>query len=126
MCVLLVEDEPLILLDIAEAIEEAGHEVLPARNGTVALSAIERHPGRFSALVTDHRMPGGIFGSELAAVMRQAYPEIPIIIVTGTPADITPEFQTRHRLKVLSKPYQAGSVIRELPEPKRPRPGMSQ
>ena len=119
MCVLLVEDETIILMDVAEALESAGHEVLAFSTGKQAADAIERSKGRFSALVTDHRMPGGIFGSELAASMRAAYPDIPIIIATGNANDIPEEFRSLYRVTVLPKPYTAASVVRALPAPRR-------
>jgi CheY-like chemotaxis protein len=119
MCVLLVEDEALILMDVAETLQRAGHEVLTATDGSQALKAIESQPTRFSALVTDHRMPGGISGREVAAAMRAASPDIPIVIATGSATEITEDFRSRYRVKVLSKPYHPGLVVQELPAPRK-------
>jgi DNA-binding NtrC family response regulator len=117
MCVLLVEDEAIILMDVADALERAGHEVLQATDGAQALEAIRRHCGRFSALVTDQRIPGGIEGSTIATAMRAEYADIPVIIATGNPDEITVEFRSRYRVKVLSKPYHPGLIVRELSAP---------
>jgi CheY-like chemotaxis protein len=119
MCVLLVEDEAVILMDLAEALQRAGHEVHTAMDGRQALQALKRLPGRFSALVTDHQMPGGITGSYLAARMRNLYPDVPVIIATGTPDDITEDFKVRYRVKVLPKPYHPALIVQELPAPRR-------
>ena len=119
MCVLLVEDEALILMDVADALEQAGHEVLPVADGAQALRAIADFGGRFSALVTDHRMPGGIYGSELAASMRAAYPDVPIIIATATPTEIPMGFRERYCVTVVPKPYFASQLVRALPAPRR-------
>ena len=120
MCVLVVEDEALILMDVSDALEQAGHEVLPVANGAQALRAIERFNGRFSALITDHRMPGGIYGSELAANMRAIYPNVPIIIATGTPSDISDDFRSQYNVCVVPKPYLASQLVRKLPPPVPP------
>ncbi len=120
MCVLLVEDEAIILMDVAETLESAGHEVLAFNAGHQALAAIERWKGRFSALVTDHQLPGGIFGSEIATAMRAAYPDIPIIIATGNATDIPEDFRSHYRITVLPKPYVATALVRALPPPRRP------
>ena len=119
MCVLLVEDEALILMEVAEALERAGHEVQTAVDGRQALQALKSWPGRFSALVTDHRMPGGIAGSYLATRMRDLYPQVPVVIATGNPDDIDPAFRTRYRVKVVGKPYEASTVLEALAELRR-------
>ena len=48
MCVLLVEDKAIILMDVADVLESAGHEVLALHNDKHALDAIEELKSRFS------------------------------------------------------------------------------
>ncbi len=58
MCVLVVEDELLIRMGIAILLEDAGHDVLSAHDGADAIDLATRNPGRLTAVVTDHHMPG--------------------------------------------------------------------
>ena len=114
MCVLLVEDEPIIQLAVCDALEKAGHEVLTADNGSDAGALIERWPGRFTALVTDYRMPGGISGTDIASTMRRSYPGIPIIIATGNPDQVPGDFRRDHDIVVITKPFEPDFLTEQL------------
>ena len=48
VCVLVVEDELLILMAAAEYLEGAGHEVMTAGHGLEAIALIEQWPIRFT------------------------------------------------------------------------------
>ncbi len=63
MKILLVEDEPLILLDVDFQLREAGHDVVSACN---ADRAIEVLAGRqVDVVLTDIDMPGSMDGLRL-------------------------------------------------------------
>ena len=83
MCVLVVEDEPIILMTTAVWLEDAGFEVMTANDGLEAVDLLETHPGHFSALVTDFHMPLGMTGAHVVMHMRQRYPAAPMIITTA-------------------------------------------
>ena len=114
VCVLLVEDETVVLLDAAEVLQAAGHEVHLAWDGAEALHALSQYPGRFSALITDHRMPGGIRGTDIVEATRRHYPHMPIIIATGSAQEISETFRQQHRCKVFAKPYDPRRLVEEL------------
>lgn len=111
MCVLVVEDEPLILMSAAECLEDAGHEVMAAGHGLEAITLIERWPARFSVLVTDYHMPHGVTGGQLVQRMRQSYPDIPMLITTARVDVVTSEFRERHGVEMLAKPYGLNSLV---------------
>jgi len=111
VCVLMVEDEPLILMAVAECLESAGHEVMTAEHGLEAITLIEQWPVKFSILVTDYHMPQGVTGGQLVQQMRQSYPDIPMLITTARPDVVTAEFRERHRVDVLFKPYDLNSLV---------------
>ena len=111
MCVLVVEDEPLILMAVVEYLEDASHKVMAAANGAEALALIEQWPAKFSALVTDYHMPYGVNGGQLVERMRQNYPDIPMLIVTARADVVTAEFQERHGVEMLAKPYDPDHLV---------------
>jgi DNA-binding NtrC family response regulator len=80
--VLLVEDEPLIRLFIAELLEEAGFRVVEAANAKEALVILEAGL-RVNVLLTDVDMPLGCSGFELAHRVNQSWPEAEILIMSG-------------------------------------------
>ena len=111
MCVLVVEDEPLILMSAAACLEDAGHEVMTAGHGPEAVALIRQWPARFSILVTDFHMPHGVTGGQLVQHMRGGYPDIPMLITTARADAVTAEFRERHRVETLAKPYDPNSLV---------------
>jgi CheY-like chemotaxis protein len=111
MCVLLVEDDPTILLWVSESLRDAGHEVMTAADGPEAFALIEQWPGHFSVLVTDYTMPRGVTGADIVVRMRESFPAIPMVIATAALGAVSGEFQQRHRVHVLPKPYETQELV---------------
>jgi len=80
--VLLVEDEPLIRLFVAELLEETGFKVVEAANATEALVLLNAGL-EVNVLLTDVDMPNGCDGFELAHKVHQSLPEVEILIMSG-------------------------------------------
>lgn len=80
--VLLVEDEPLIRLFIAELLEDAGFRVVEAANAVEALVILEAGLP-VNVLLTDVDMPVGCNGFELAHKVHECRPEAEILIMSG-------------------------------------------
>ena len=64
--VLVVEDDPLVLLSAVAMIEDAGYDVLEATNADEAIALLEAHP-QIRVVFTDIEMPGSMDGLKLAA-----------------------------------------------------------
>ncbi|OWV72769.1 two-component system response regulator [Rhizobium sp. R339] len=80
--VVVVEDEPLLLMMAVEIVEEAGFEALEARDADEALHLLETVPG-IRILLTDIDMPGSMDGLKLARAVRDRWPPVEIIVVSG-------------------------------------------
>ena len=80
--VLVVEDEPLILLDIVDYLESEGFRVLQAANAAEAIEMLEREPA-ISIIFTDVEMPGTMDGLKLAALVRDRWPPVKIVVTSG-------------------------------------------
>jgi CheY-like chemotaxis protein len=118
--VLLVEDERLIREVVAETLRDAGHDVLDVENGMVAVELMRKPPKHFTALVTDFHMPGDMDGSKVAARVRRAFPDIPVIIVSGRPEVLQAEWRARFNYHLLCKPYLPSDLVRLLATLVRP------
>jgi len=81
---LLVEDEPLFRVAMAELLEDAGFDVTVACTGDEAVILLAEDD-RFDALMTDIAMPGQVGGVELAAHAREIHPGLPVVFVSGRP-----------------------------------------
>lgn len=81
-CVLLVEDEVLIRMMIADYLREAGYSVVEAVNGDEAI-AILTAEAVIDLVLSDVRMPGATDGLELLAFVRRTSPDLPVILTSG-------------------------------------------
>lgn len=80
--VLVVEDEP-VLLELAQEILELGEiDALGAPNADEALSILERVTG-IGLVITDIKMPGKINGFEMAWLIAERWPHIPVLVTSG-------------------------------------------
>ena len=111
MCILFVEDDPLITLVCEDAFQNADFEVMTADNAPAAMRLIEDHPGHFICLVTDIHMPGGGTGFDVVEHMRKRYWAMPILVVTGRPDTVHVDWRRRHGVTLLTKPYGANLMI---------------
>ncbi len=85
MCILLVEDEPLIRAIVAEVLYDAGFDVSQADNGERAWTLIKQARTAFDLLVTDIHMPGARNGLGVSRLMRQRWPLVPVVYITARP-----------------------------------------
>ena len=87
--VLCVDDEVVGLRVRKILLERAGYQVLTAPDGHSGLELFAIHP--VDAVVLDYSMPG-MHGGEVARKMRQAKPDIPILLLSAyvdLPAEVS-------------------------------------
>ncbi|MGK7870950.1 response regulator [Falsiroseomonas sp. E2-1-a20] len=82
-CVLVAEDEALIALTLSDMLEDDGHEVHLASDGTTALEAAHRLGQALDVLVTDLNMPG-LTGEDLIRALTIYRPLLPVVVLTGS------------------------------------------
>lgn len=80
--ILVVEDEVLIRMLMADVLRDEGYRVIEAATGDEAM-AILNSGQTVDLVVTDVRMPGEIDGVELAARSKAIAPLRPVVIVSG-------------------------------------------
>ena len=110
---LVAEDEVLVLMLLADALEEEGFRVVSAANGSEALQALEsleREGGHVDVLFTDVNMPG-LDGLELARRARELRPDLPVIYASGRPHS---RQQCVEGGRFLPKPYAPDQVCAEV------------
>jgi CheY-like chemotaxis protein len=78
--ILCIDDEDLGLEIRKMVLEREGFTVLTARDGLTGLSVFETEP--VDAVVLDYAMPG-MDGGEVAAILRQRRPNIPILMLSA-------------------------------------------
>ena len=114
MCVLIVDDEPLLRMLLRDEISEAGHNVLTAADPSDALAKLDKHPVLLSCLVTEVQMYTTVSGLKLAELIRFKYPEVPIIVATAFVDAAPAKWRKTFGIKLLEKPYSPQVLIKFL------------
>jgi DNA-binding response OmpR family regulator len=111
MCILLVEDEPLIRMILADELSFQGIEVSEAETGDQAVALIENPPTAFSLVITDVHMPGQLNGIDVARLMMRRYPSVPIIYISGRPDVLNALLPLGPKEVVVPKPFTPSALL---------------
>ena len=106
--ILLVDDEPAILITLQKILSQEGYEVQSAQSAREGL----RLHGQtaFELAIVDRKMPE-MNGEELAAELKRLTPSIPLILITGFPGAVTRRdlFYT-----VMGKPFRTAELLKSI------------
>lgn len=80
--VLVVEDEVLIRMDVADYLRDNGFQVVEAANAAEAVAVLSSTT-TVDLVFTDVQMPGAMDGLGLARWIRQHRPGLPIVVTSG-------------------------------------------
>jgi CheY-like chemotaxis protein len=108
--VLVVDDDPLVLMNTSAVLEDLGHQVLEATSGDQALRVLRRSADQIDLVITDQMMPG-MTGIQLIKALRLEYPKLPVIVASGYAEQ--PE-ENYPNLVRLNKPFAQADLARAL------------
>jgi len=112
--ILLVDDEESLRLVVTHFLsEELGYNILPAGSAEEALSLIESYSGTIGLLLTDVLLPG-MSGSELAAKLLSAHPNLKIMYISGYPDHTLEGLGVSGSDEMLQKPFTIKSLAAKL------------
>jgi PAS domain S-box-containing protein len=109
---LIVEDEPLVRLFLADVLDEYGFHVVQAVSVQEALQLAKEH-GALDVAFVDVGLPDGN-GIDLAEQLRAGWPEMRIAIATGYGEQSLPNIDADPLVTYLAKPYDSPSIIDAL------------
>jgi signal transduction histidine kinase/integral membrane sensor domain MASE1 len=110
-CILLVEDDDEVAAVTMELLREIGVQIVRVSDGEGALAALDRDP-TIEVVMSDIVMPGGTSGLELARMLRERRPELPVLLTTGYsqhPLEVATEGFT-----LVEKPYRRGVLAASI------------
>lgn len=109
--VLLVEDEALVRLTHVDILREADLWVLEAETADEAFEILKQRPD-VKVVVTDVDMPGSLDGFEFARLVRQGWPEVGVLVISGKtepgPGDLPP------RTVFAPKPVRPAALVAQI------------
>jgi CheY-like chemotaxis protein len=112
LTVLVVDDEAKIRLLAKTLLDEANFHTLLASNADEALEVLERRDN-ILAIITDVQMPGSMDGIRLANAVRDRWPPIAIIVMSG----LRPEpLCLPNKSRFFHKPFQPKDIISAVTE----------
>lgn len=88
LTVLIVEDEPDVMLVASELFKSQGYIVVVASDGVEAINLISENEIKIDVLFSDVVMPNGISGLALGRAVRKLLPNIKVILTSGYPPPI--------------------------------------
>jgi two-component system cell cycle sensor histidine kinase/response regulator CckA len=106
--VLVVDDEDMVREYMARVLANAGHQVVVAHDGLEAWAIAETYGEGLQLVVTDVRMPG-LTGTELAAHLKERWPSLPVLFVTGGAPSGDPT-----ATPVLRKPFTGDALTAQV------------
>jgi signal transduction histidine kinase len=112
--ILVAEDDAAVRRLMVQALSDAGHSVLSADNGKVALELARRQRSEIDLLCTDGIMPG-MRAKDLIAGFRSLYPRAQVLVCSGhlTEPSLSDEI-AGDNVKFLPKPFTGGQLVAAL------------
>ena len=107
MCVLVVEDQPLVRAVAVEALEAEGFEVIEAPSADYAVTLLQSR-NDIDVVFTDVAMLGALSGFDLARLVHQRYPHINVLVCSGA---LPPGFSGEApEARFVRKPYRVAEI----------------
>lgn len=114
--ILVVDDEPTILVVLGITLQRAGHTVVCASSCAGAISLFENDEQRdFDVLITDLEMGGKSSGIDVIKSIKSHRPGLTACLASGS---LTPEIRARAMEVgadvILDKPYHPETLLKAL------------
>lgn len=110
--ILIVDDELLIRDLLYDFFNGQGWQTAIAENGEKALDILQSR--QIDLVLSDIRMPG-MDGLQLTAEMKEAFPEIPVVLMTGYPSVDSAVTALRHKVAdYITKPFNINSLYKTI------------
>ena len=109
--ILVVEDNEDVGKFSTELLQDLGYATKRADNAKQALALIAADESAFDLVFSDVIMPG-MNGVELATIIRERYPDLPVVLTSGYSSVLAEN--AHHGFKLIQKPYSVEALSRAL------------
>ena len=112
--VLVVEDEVLIRLVIADYLRECGFKVYEAGTALEAIAVLESNKASIDLVFSDIRLPGDMNGFALAQWTRKNRPGLPVVLTSGDSKRSEAAKALCENEPFFTKPYDVQLVVAQI------------
>jgi two-component system, response regulator PdtaR len=109
--VLVVEDEHLVRVLQVDVLRDAEFWAVEAQDADEAFKVLKERP-EVRVVVTDVDMPGSIDGFEFARLVRQGWPEIGLLVISGKTSPQAGDLP--EGAVFVQKPVRPQALVREI------------
>ena len=110
--IILAEDELLIRMVAADALSDAGFNVIEVEHAQAALAVLHERASDVHALFTDVHMPGTMDGLDLVKHAHVSWPWIALLVTSGRAQPCTGDMPIGCRF--LAKPYDPNHMVHHM------------
>jgi DNA-binding NtrC family response regulator len=107
--ILVVEDDILIRMPVAQYLRECGYKVIEAVNADEAMLVLSHRETAIDIVFSDIEMPGAVDGFGLARWIREHRPGMDVVLAGTVPRTVNAARQLCEE-GTLPKPYEAEAV----------------
>ncbi len=114
--ILIIDDERELLISLSKTLQKEGCTVACSSDPDAAVHYVRKQRHQFDLIITDYWMPG-MKGLEVITQIKEAIPNIPIILITAYGTDQT--FATANEMGAvacLSKPIDKKKLLTVIQE----------
>jgi DNA-binding NtrC family response regulator len=112
--VLVVEDEVLIRLVIADYLRECGFKVYEAGTAQEAVEILESNQAAINLVFSDIRLPGDMNGFALGQWIRTNRPGLPVLLTSGDAKKSDAAKELCENEPFFAKPYDVQLVVAQI------------
>ncbi len=112
--VLVIDDEPIIRMLIADVLADLGYVGIEAADGASGLRLLQTLP-RIDLLITDVGLPGGLNGRQVADAARTTRPDLKVLFITGYAENAAVGSGHLERgMRVVTKPFGMDDLANKI------------
>ncbi|MCB8945689.1 MAG: response regulator [Ardenticatenaceae bacterium] len=103
--VLIIDDEPIVRMAVADIFQELGFQTIMAANGEMGILRYQEHVQTIDLVILDYWMPGK-HGDQVFDELRKINPAVKVIVSSGfLDRHIEHRLRQEKNVAILPKPY---------------------
>ena len=112
--VLIVDDEPTVLMLLTDILEDLGYTAIEAADSAAGLKILQSDI-RIDLLITDVGLPGGMNGRQMADAGRVSRPDLKVLFITGYAENaVLANGHLMPGMAVLTKPFAMDTMAARI------------